>query len=128
MRVKSPARRRHKKILKLAKGYFGKRKKCYRIAKQAVMKALMHAYEDRRRRKREFRRLWITRINAAVRQYGLSYSRFMEGLRKAGVEVNRKMLADLAIREKERFAELVKVAAQQLGVEVSATSEGARPA
>ena len=115
MRVKSPARRRHKKILKLAKGFFGKRKKCYRLAKQAVMKALMHAYEDRRRRKREFRRLWILRINAAVRQHGLSYSRFIAGLKKAGVEVNRKMLADLAVNDKERFAELVKIAAEHTG-------------
>lgn len=114
MRVKSLARRRHKKILKLAKGYFGKRKKCYRLAKQAVMKALMHAYEDRRRRKREFRRLWILRINAAARQHGLSYSRFMEGLKKAGVEVNRKMLADLAVSDKERFAEFVKIAREGL--------------
>ncbi|HIE08917.1 MAG TPA: 50S ribosomal protein L20 [Armatimonadetes bacterium] len=114
MRVKSPTRKRHKKILKMAKGFFGKRKKCYRLAKQAVMKALMHAYEDRRRRKRELRRLWIVRINAAVREHGLSYSRFMEGLRKAGVEVNRKMLADLAVNDKERFAELVKIASDHL--------------
>lgn len=115
MRVKSLARRRHKKVLKQAKGFFGKRKKCYRLAKQAVMKALTHAYEDRRRRKRELRRLWITRINAAVREQGLSYSRFVEGLKKAGVEINRKVLADLAVRDKERFAQLVKIAQEHSG-------------
>lgn len=103
-------RRRHKKILKLAKGYWGRKSKVFRPANQQVMKSLMYAYRDRRTRKRQFRRLWITRINAAARQHGLSYSRLMSGLRKAGVEVNRKVLADLVVRDGEAFNQLVAIA------------------
>ncbi|NLT96463.1 MAG: 50S ribosomal protein L20 [Clostridia bacterium] len=104
------ARRRHKKILKLAKGYRGSRSKIFRVANQAVMKALMHAYTHRRLRKRDFRRLWIARINAAARQNGMSYNRFINGLKKAGVEINRKMLAELAVNDAQAFSELVNVA------------------
>lgn len=104
------SRRRHKKVLKLAKGYWGRKSKLFRPANQQVMKSLMYAYRDRRTRKREFRKLWITRINAAARQNGISYSRLMAGLRKAGVEVNRKVLADLAVNDDRVFSELVAVA------------------
>src|SRR5210317_2073158 len=97
------ANRRHKKVLKAAKGYYGARSKVYRVAKQAVIKAGQYAYRDRRVRKREFRALWITRINAAARINGLSYSRFMNGLSKAGIEVDRKMLADLAVHDAAAF-------------------------
>jgi large subunit ribosomal protein L20 len=116
MRVKGGyvTRRRHKKILKLARGYFGSKHRLYRTAKQQVWKSLMYAYRDRRARKREFRRLWIQRINAAARNNGLSYSRLMHGLKLAGVEVNRKMLADLAVADQQAFAELVNVAKQKL--------------
>src|SRR5690606_34767678 len=107
-------RRRHKKILKLAKGYWGRKSKLFRPANQQVMKSLMYAYRDRRVRKREFRKLWITRINAAARQHGLSYSRFVSGLKKAGVEINRKMLADLAVRDQEAFHQLVALAKENL--------------
>ncbi|GGK11770.1 50S ribosomal protein L20 [Caldalkalibacillus thermarum] len=100
-------RRRRKKILKLAKGYFGSKHRLFRTANQQVMKSLMYAYRDRRQRKRDFRKLWITRINAAARQHGLSYSRFMHGLKQAGIDINRKMLADLAVNDKEAFAQLV---------------------
>ena len=103
-------RRRHKKILKLAKGYWGRKSKIFRPANQQVMKSLSYAYRDRRVRKREFRQLWITRINAAARQNGLSYSRLMSGLKKAGVDVNRKMLADLAVNDEKVFSQLVAVA------------------
>lgn len=103
-------RRRHKKILKLAKGYWGRKSKIFRPANQQVMKSLMYAYRDRKVRKREFRQLWITRINAAARQNGLSYSRFVSGLRKAGVEINRKILADLAVKDGEAFNRLVAIA------------------
>lgn len=103
-------RQRRKKILKLAKGYFGSKSKLFRIANQQVMKSLTYAYRDRKARKRDFRKLWITRINAAARNNGLSYSRFMNGLKKAGVEVNRKMLADLAVKDPVAFGTLVKVA------------------
>jgi large subunit ribosomal protein L20 len=102
--------KRKKKILKHAKGQFGARSKHYRTAKNAVERGWSDAYRDRRRKKRDFRRLWIARINAATRQHDLSYSRFMHGLKVAGVEVNRKVLADLAIREPEAFAELARVA------------------
>ncbi|ABB15018.1 MULTISPECIES: 50S ribosomal protein L20 [Carboxydothermus] len=108
------SRKRHKKILKLAKGYFGAKSKLFRVAKQQVMKSLMYAYRDRRARKREFRKLWITRINAAARMHGLTYSRMMNGLKKAGVEINRKMLADLAVNDKNAFAELVEIAKKNL--------------
>jgi len=103
-------RRRHKKILKLAKGYWGRKSKIFRPANQQVLKSLSYAYRDRRARKREFRRLWIVRINAAARQNGISYSRLMAGLKRAGVEVNRKMLADLAVNDAKAFSELVNVA------------------
>ncbi|MCY0869323.1 MAG: 50S ribosomal protein L20 [Firmicutes bacterium] len=108
------ARRRHKKILKLAKGYFGSKHRLFRTANQQVMKSLMYAYRDRRVRKRDFRRLWIQRINAAARQNGLSYSRLMFGLKQAGVEVNRKMLADLAVTDRSAFAELANLAKTRL--------------
>lgn len=108
------ARRRHKKILKLAKGYFGAKGKLYRIAKQQVMKSLAYAYRDRRARKRDFRRLWIVRINAAARMNGLSYNRFIHGLRRAGVEINRKMLADLAVKDAAAFERLVELAKTHL--------------
>lgn len=103
-------RKRRKKILKLAKGYFGSKSKLFRVANQQVLKSLSYAYRDRKARKREFRKLWITRINAAARNNGLSYSRFMDGLKKAGVEINRKMLADLAVNDPAAFSTLVKVA------------------
>jgi large subunit ribosomal protein L20 len=104
------AHRRHKKVLKLTKGYYDTRHRNFRRANEAMLGALSDAYRDRRRRKRDFRRLWITRINAAARQHGLSYSRFMNGLQEAGVTINRKMLADMAVRDAASFAELVKVA------------------
>lgn len=104
------ARARHKKVLALAKGYRGRRKNVYRVAKQAVMKAGQYAYRDRRQRKRQFRRLWIARINAAARMYGLSYSKFMNGLKKAAVEIDRKVLADIAVFDQNTFAQLVEKA------------------
>ncbi len=100
-------RRRRKKILKLAKGYFGAKSKQFRTANQAVMKSLVYAYRDRKRKKRDFRKLWITRINAAARINGLSYSKFMNGLKKAGISLNRKVLADMAVNDAEGFAQLV---------------------
>lgn len=108
------ARARHKKILNKAKGYYGARSKVYRVAKQAVIKAGQYAYRDRRARKREFRALWITRINAAARTNGLSYSRFMNGLSKAGVEIDRKMLADLAVHDGIAFTALAEQAKAEL--------------
>ncbi len=99
-------RARHKKILKLAKGYFGGKSKLFRIANQAVMKSLTYSYRDRKARKRDFRKLWITRINAAARINGMSYSRFMNGLKKAGIVLNRKILADMAVNDKDGFARL----------------------
>ncbi|MDW5416797.1 MULTISPECIES: 50S ribosomal protein L20 [Iodobacter] len=108
------ARARHKKIIALAKGYRGRRKNVYRVAKQAVMKAGQYAYRDRRQKKRQFRRLWIARINAASRECGLAYSRFMNGLKKAGIEVDRKVLADMAIFDKPAFAQFVEVAKAKL--------------
>lgn len=119
--------RKRKKILKLAKGFRGKRHSCWRIAKQAVMKALKNAYISRRLRKREFRRLWILRVNAASRQHGLRYSEFMGGLTKAGVKINRKMLADLAIRDPEAFARLVELARSHLPAPASASASASRP-
>jgi len=104
------ARRRHKKILKLAKGYRGARSKIFRVANQAVMKALMYSYAHRKLRKRDFRKLWIARINAAARQNGMSYNRFINGLKKAGIEINRKMLAELAVSDAQAFGELVNLA------------------
>ena len=107
-------RRRHKKILKLARGYRGSKHRLFRTAKQQVWKGLQYAYRDRRVRKRDFRRLWIQRINAAARQNGLSYSRMMHGLKLAGVDVNRKMLADLAVADSQAFSELASVAKVRL--------------
>ncbi len=98
---------RHKKILKLAKGYRGRAKNCFRIAIEKVEKALSYAYRDRRVKKRDFRALWIQRINAAVREYGLVYSKFMNALKIANIDVDRKMLADLAVKEPETFAKIV---------------------
>jgi large subunit ribosomal protein L20 len=108
------ARARHKKVLKLAKGYYSARSRVYRVAKQAVIKAGQYAYRDRKNRKREFRSLWIIRINAAVREHGLSYNRFVNGLKKIGVEVDRKVLADLAIHNKDIFATIAKQAKEAL--------------
>jgi large subunit ribosomal protein L20 len=105
---------RRKKILRKAKGYYGARRKTFRVAKQAVIKAGQYAYRDRRQRKREFRSLWIARINAAVRPFGLSYSRFINGLKRAEIEVDRKALADLAIHEPEAFAAIAKQASEAL--------------
>jgi ribosomal protein L20 len=104
------AKKRHNRVLKLAKGYRGARSKQYRIAKQSVMRALTSAYAGRKERKRQFRRLWIARINAAARLNGLSYSRFMNGLKLSGIELNRKMLADLAVNDAEGFVKLVETA------------------
>ncbi len=98
------ARRRHKKILKLAKGYYGARSRVFRVAKQAVIKAGQYAYRDRRQRKRQFRALWIARINAAARVNGMSYSRFINGLKRSEIEIDRKVLADLAVNDKATFA------------------------
>ena len=108
------ARARHKKILKQAKGYYGARSRVYRVAFQAVIKAGQRAYRDRRQRKRQFRQLWIARINAGARVNGLSYSKFINGLKKASVEIDRKILSDLAIHEKAAFAALVEKAKSSL--------------
>ena len=99
-------RKRRKKVLKLAKGYYGSKHTLFKVANQQVMKSLMYAYRDRRQKKRDFRKLWIARINAAARMNGLSYSRFMHGLKLAGIEVNRKMLSEIAIHDEKAFAEL----------------------
>lgn len=104
------ARRRHKKILKQAKGYYGARSRVFRVAKQAVTKAAQYAYRDRRQRKRQFRALWITRINAASRANGLSYSRLIAGLKKAGIILDRRVLADVAVHDKAAFAKVVDAA------------------
>lgn len=103
-------RARHKKILKLAKGYFGAKSKLFRMANQAVMKSLNYAFNDRRAKKRDFRKLWIARINAAARINGLSYSRFISGLKKSGIELNRKVLADMAVNDAAAFAQLAEMA------------------
>jgi len=108
------AHARHKKVLALAKGFRGRRKNVFRIAKQAVMKAAQYAYRDRRNRKRDFRRLWIARINAAARECGLSYSQFMGGLARAGITLDRKVLADLAVHDKAAFAGIVEQARARL--------------
>ncbi len=108
------ARKRRKKILKLAKGYYGSKSKLFRVANQQVMKSLAYAYRDRRQRKRDFRKLWITRINAAARLNGLSYSRFINGLKKANVPINRKLLADMAVNDRLGFDQLAKVARENL--------------
>src|SRR5690554_4449924 len=106
------ARQRRKKVLKLAKGYYGGKSRLYRTANQQVMKSLFYAYRDRRQRKRDFRKLWIARINAAARSNGLSYSKFIAGLKRNGVNINRKVLADLAVNDEKAFAELVAIAKQ----------------
>ncbi len=104
------ARKRHKKILKLAKGYFGARSKQFRAAKGSVMRAMAASYKGRKLKKRDFRKLWIARINAAARMNGLSYSKFINGLKKANIDLNRKMLADLAVNDMPAFAKLVEIA------------------
>jgi large subunit ribosomal protein L20 len=116
MRVKGGfvTRRRHKKIISMTKGQWGTRSKLFRRANEAMMKSYWYAYRDRRNRKRDFRRLWITRINAATRQQGLSYSRFMHGLKLADVKLDRKALADLAVRDEAAFAAVVDVAKNAL--------------
>ncbi len=107
-------RKRRKKILKLAKGYFGSKRTLYRTANEQVMRSMRYSYRDRKQRKRDFRKLWITRINAQSRVEGLSYSKLMNGLNKANVEVNRKMLADLAVNDQKAFANYVKIAKDNL--------------
>ena len=108
------ARRKHKKVLGKAKGYYGARRKTFRSANQAVIKAGQYAYRDRRQRKRDFRSLWIVRINAAAREHGLSYSRFISGLKKANIEIDRKVLADLAVHDKGAFAQIAEKAKASL--------------
>ena len=108
------SRARRKKILKAAKGYYGARSRTFKVAKQAVIKAGQYAYRDRRQRKRQFRRLWITRINAASREHGLSYSAFMAGLKHAGIEVDRKVLAEIAVHEKDAFRALAERVKSQI--------------
>ncbi len=109
------ARRRHKKILKQAKGYYGARSRVFRVAKQAVTKAAQYAYRDRRQRKRQFRSLWIARINAAARANGLNYSRLIAGLKKAEIGLDRKVLADIAVHDKPAFSQIVETAKAALG-------------
>ncbi len=108
------SRHRHRKVLKLARGYRGAKSKLYRVANTQMLKSLAYAYRDRRNKKREFRKLWIARINAAARMNGMSYSRFMNGLRQAGVSINRKMLADMAVNDAGAFGQLVEVARSKL--------------
>src|SRR3990167_5603801 len=115
------ARAKHKKVLDKAKGYYGARSRVYRVAKQAVIKAAQYAYRDRRNKKREFRALWIVRVNAGARAHGMSYSTFMNGLRKAAIEIDRKVLADIAVHDKAAFSALVeqsKAALSQSNVSV----------
>ena len=107
-------RRRRKKILKLAKGYYGAKHRLFKKANEQVMKSLLYAYRDRRRRKRDFRKLWIVRINAAARSNGLSYNKFMHGLKLAGIKMNRKMLAELAVSDAQAFAKLASVAKEKI--------------
>lgn len=108
------ARKKHKKVLKLAKGYYGRRSKTFKVANESVIRALRDAYIGRKLKKRDYRKLWIARINAASRMNGLSYSRFMNGLKLAGIDMNRKMLSEVAINDAKAFAELVEVAKNQL--------------
>ena len=112
MRVKrgQAAHKRHKKYLKMAKGYVGARSKLYETAREVAERSLAYAFRDRKQRKRQMRKLWILRINAAAREFGLSYSRFMAGLSRASVVIDRKVLADLAVRDKDAFAELARIA------------------
>ena len=121
------SRARRKKVLKQAKGYYGARSRQFKVAKQAVIKAGQYAYRDRRQKKRQFRQLWVVRINAAAREHGLSYSRFIAGLKKAAIDVDRKVLADLAIHEKEAFAALAEQAKAALadGSEAAAEAQAA---
>jgi large subunit ribosomal protein L20 len=116
MRIKKGvnAKKKHKKVLKLAKGYYGAKSKLYRSANEAVMRALRSSYVGRKEKKRNFRRLWITRINAGARMYGLSYSKFMFGLKQAGVEIDRKILADLAMNDIIAFEDLVEVSKKNM--------------
>ncbi len=104
------AKKRHKRVLKAAKGYYGAKSKLFKPANQAVMKSLNYAFIGRKQKKREFRKMWIARINAAARQNGMSYSKFISGLKKSGIEVNRKMLSEMAIHDSEGFAKLVEIA------------------
>lgn len=108
------ARKRHKKVLKQAKGYYGARSRCYKVAKQAVYKAGQYAYRDRKQRKRQFRALWIARINAGARLNGMTYSRFIAGLNKANITLDRKVLADLAVQNPAAFAQVVEQSKQAL--------------
>lgn len=124
-RVKNGAvtKARHKKVLKQAKGYFGSKHRLYKTAKEQLMHSGQYAFRDRKQKKRDFRKLWITRINAACRQNDISYSRFIEGLTKAGVEVNRKMLSEIAINDPKMFAEFVKVAKDGKAGKITAATE-----
>jgi large subunit ribosomal protein L20 len=119
------ARKRHKKILKLAKGYWGQRHRSYRIAHEAVMHALQYAYRDRRQRKRDMRRLWIMRINAAAREHGLTYNSFIRGLRLAKIRLDRKILADMAVRDTTAFAALVNTVKSVLAASAAAQAQPA---
>ena len=119
------SRARRKKVLKQAKGYYGARSRQFKVAKQAVIKAGQYAYRDRRQRKRQFRQLWVVRINAAAREHGLSYSRFIAGLKKAAIDVDRKVLADLAIHEKDVFAQLAEQAKAALEADAPASQAAA---
>jgi large subunit ribosomal protein L20 len=116
------AHAKHKKVLKAAKGFYGRRKNTIRIAKQAVEKSMQYAFRDRKRRKRTFRALWIQRINAAVREHGMTYGRFIDGLNKAGIVIDRKVLADLAVRDAEGFKALVAQAAKHCSNPPAATA------
>lgn len=107
-------RRRHKKVLKLARGYFGSKHRLFKTAHEQVMKSLLYAYRDRRQTKRNFRKLWVVRINAAARVNGLSYSKFMHGLKLAGIDINRKILADLAVNDSKAFSDLANAAKQKI--------------
>ena len=118
------AKARHKKILRQAKGYYGARSRTYKVAKQAVIKAGQYAYRDRRQRKRQFRALWITRINAAARLHGMSYSRLVNGLKRAEIEVDRKVLADIAVHDPEAFGAIAKTAPGRAGVLTTAALRG----
>lgn len=108
------ARKYHKKVLKLAKGYYGAKSKLFKTANESVVRALRNAYVGRRLKKRDFRKLWIARINAATRMNGMSYSRFMNGIKLAGIDINRKMLSEIAINDPKAFAELVEIAKKQI--------------
>lgn len=121
-------KQRRKKVLDMAKGYRGPKSKCYRPANEQVMHSLQYAYRDRRARKSDFRRLWITRINAAARERGMSYNRFISGLREAGVEVDRKILAELAVHDPKAFGQLVELASGQESVKAGGSKPAGAPA